>query len=262
MNIVKLPILLVLKMVGKCHNIISDLCSKSVISVEEINFWTPSKICAWRANTLLKKEPETIRWINEFKNNDVFWDIGANIGIYSLYASIKKEVQVYAFEPSPFNFHVLSKNIFLNNISSKLSAFCVALTNKTAVDYLNMSSVVEGAAHTSFKNTINEFGNKFTPEYSQSTIGFTIEDFVRIFNIPQPNHIKIDVDGAEKLVIDGAKSVLNNPKLKSILIEMNASLKPDEQEIFDTLVENGFYLDRSDHPDGELRLLNYIFKRR
>jgi len=40
----------------------------------------------WRFKTLFEKEPETIDWINSFRKEDVFWDIGANVGIYSIWA--------------------------------------------------------------------------------------------------------------------------------------------------------------------------------
>ena len=71
-------------------------------------FDTPSPLAQWRGRTHLTKEPETIAWIDGFNEGDVFYDIGANIGVYSLYAAFKKKTQVFAFEPSPFNFATLS----------------------------------------------------------------------------------------------------------------------------------------------------------
>jgi hypothetical protein len=62
----------------------------------DIKLFTPGEIPLWRANTLLTKEPDTIEWINSFEKEDVFWDIGANNGNYSLYAAIKG-IQVMAF---------------------------------------------------------------------------------------------------------------------------------------------------------------------
>jgi hypothetical protein len=46
----------------------------------KILFYCPGVIPEWRARTLLTKEPETIQWINSFRDNDVMWDIGANVG--------------------------------------------------------------------------------------------------------------------------------------------------------------------------------------
>ena len=226
-----------------------------------IYFYTPTKLCQWRGQTLLKKEPDTIKWIDGFHEKDIFWDIGANIGIYSLYAAIKKGVKVYAFEPSPFNFQVMAKNIYLNTVSSNISAFCLALSDKTTIDYLNLKSVNEGAAHTSFKGNQNEFGETFKSEYSHATLGFRADDFLKIFQLPVPNHIKIDVDGSERLVIEGAEGILKNPALKSILIELTADLRAQDQIVFDYILSCGFVLKQKNHPDGDIRLSNYIFNR-
>ena len=49
-----------------------------------IHFFCPGRIPLFRAETFKTKEPETIEWIDSFKKNSVFWDIGANVGIYSL----------------------------------------------------------------------------------------------------------------------------------------------------------------------------------
>ena len=52
-----------------------------------------------RMDRMLSKEPETIKWMNNFDSNTIFFDIGANIGIYTLYSAIVKSNTVYAFEP-------------------------------------------------------------------------------------------------------------------------------------------------------------------
>ena len=63
---------------------------------------------------LLTKEPETLEWIDQFKGDKiVFWDIGANVGLYSIYAALKhKDIQIISFEPSVNNLRVLSRNIY------------------------------------------------------------------------------------------------------------------------------------------------------
>ena len=54
-----------------------------------MKFYEPNNLISWRVRTILDKEPDTIEWIDNFSidNNDnfIFWDIGANIGLYSLY---------------------------------------------------------------------------------------------------------------------------------------------------------------------------------
>ena len=77
----------------------------------------------WRIDTLLTKEPETIEWINNFKDNKelVFWDIGANIGLYSIYAALRyKDIKIISFEPSTNNLRILSRNISINQLDEKI----------------------------------------------------------------------------------------------------------------------------------------------
>jgi len=75
----------------------------------------------FRVRMFHDKEPETLAWINEFSPEDVFWDIGANIGCYSLYAGLKNAA-VCSFEPSPVNFYLLAANLRVNN-SHSIQAF-------------------------------------------------------------------------------------------------------------------------------------------
>ena len=81
---------------------------------------------------MFDKEPETIQWINNFDKTKkiIFWDIGANIGLYSIYAATKfKEIEVIAFEPSTSNTRVLSRNISLNKLTNKINIFQLALSD-------------------------------------------------------------------------------------------------------------------------------------
>ncbi len=227
-----------------------------------IVFDTPSPLAQWRGRTHLTKEPGTIAWINGFDNGDIFYDIGANIGVYSLYAAVEKNAKVYSFEPSPFNFATLSRNIVLNNLSENIHAFCAALSDKTVLDCLHMSSIQAGAAHTGFQTALNEFGLPLNAVHAQATLGFRMDDFISLFGAPNPHYIKIDVDGAEKLVISGATITLQHKNLKSILIELPARSEGKFPPVLDTIMACGFELAHEDHPDGDTRLSNYILKRK
>ena len=79
---------------------------KIKICNEKINFFIPNKLIEWRINNFYNSEPETLEWIDQFEKNEkiVFWDIGANIGLYSIYNSIKnKNSMTISFEPSSSN---------------------------------------------------------------------------------------------------------------------------------------------------------------
>ena len=64
-----------------------------------IEFAIPTELVAYRVKTLFTKEPDTIDWINNFESDEVFFDIGANVGIYSIWATMHRKVRTFAFEP-------------------------------------------------------------------------------------------------------------------------------------------------------------------
>lgn len=245
----------------KIPNILYSLSQSAIINNQEMKFYSPTPLSGWRAKTLFTKEPGTISWIDSFHEEDVFWDIGANVGIYAIYATIKKRMNVVAFEPSPFNFEILSRNLLLNGVSDRVSAYCLAFSDRTRNSMLNMSSVVGGAAHTGFDHTKNEFNQPFKAEYAQSTLGFGIDDFIQLFSLVVPNHIKIDVDGSESAVIGGGVDLLKNEKLRSILVEFPSDLRISGEDTVRMIKESGFELSSQEHPDGFEKLTNYIFKR-
>ena len=69
---------------------------------------TPNNVCYYRAKTFSTKEPETLEWIDSFSKSSVFWDIGSNIGLYSIYASLNG-IKSFSFEPMPENINQLKK---------------------------------------------------------------------------------------------------------------------------------------------------------
>ena len=82
---------------------------------KKVKFFVPSKLSLYRVSTILEKEPETIDWIKKFeKNSDneiIFWDIGANVGIYSIFAACYHDkIKIISFEASTSNLRCLSRN--------------------------------------------------------------------------------------------------------------------------------------------------------
>src|SRR5205085_611263 len=85
-----------------------------------IKFHTPTPGLIKRADDLLGKEPDTIRWLNGISRDAVLWDVGANVGVFSLYAGLLRGASVVAFEPLAANFHVLSRNIQINGLEDRV----------------------------------------------------------------------------------------------------------------------------------------------
>ena len=217
---------------------------KKNISNKKISFFTPSELIKWRVKTILDKEPETISWINEFKDRSIFWDIGANVGLYSIYAASKRErIKVFSFEPSSSNLRTLSRNISINNLQNKINIVPFALSkNKNKFLLLKESSFNEGGALNSFGVNYNFSGKKFFSKNSYNTFGTSLDNLIKLKILKVPNYIKIDVDGIEDLILAGAKNLLLNKKIKSILIEINDKFKVQKKEILKIMKKNKFQL--------------------
>jgi FkbM family methyltransferase len=170
------------------------------------------------------KEPEMITWFEKFfKEGDVFYDIGANIGAYSLVVSklFNGKIKVYAFEPGFSNFGQLSKNIFINNCQESIIPLQIALSDQTGIDVFNYSNLTPGGALHALGEPTSYDGETFVPVFKQSIIAYQLDDFIRSFNIPAPNHVKIDVDGIEFKILQGAQGVLREFTSKSLMVEID-----------------------------------------
>lgn len=209
-----------------------------------------------------KKEPDTIHWLENFlREGDVLYDIGANVGVYSFVASkfFQEKVKVYAFEPAFMNFGQLCKNIYLNKCQDSIIPLQIALSDRTTLESFNYSSLTAGGAQNTLGNPINEKGNSFNPVFKQYTLSYKIDDLIENFGLSVPNHIKIDVDGIEFLVLKGASQTLSNPSVRSMIVELSEGQR--EKEVSNYLSDKGFEL-HSKHPRMTPGLFNYIFQRR
>lgn len=216
-----------------------------------------------RALSFESKEPETLEWINTFDKNDTLLDIGANIGLYSLYAAYKNH-KVIAIEPDALNYALLNLNIRANNFSNLIVPFSVAIHDKTKFSNFNISSYVWGGALNSFDNLLDFENNEFIPVHYQGVFGISLDKFVKMLNF-NPNHIKIDVDGNERIILEGSKKTLSSRDLKTLLIELNRK-DPHYESTIDLICKMGFILIKKTHSEkyNEGRfssLFNHIFKR-
>jgi FkbM family methyltransferase len=209
-----------------------------------------------------KKEPSTIKWLlRDLLEGDVLFDIGANVGAYSLVAAAAgtDNLSVYSFEPSPSTFASLCKNVSLNNFGNKIYPLQMALGAKTEVSKFFLSSNVAGSAEHALGEAIDMYGNSFIPVEIQTVISITMDDVIKIFEIKTPTHIKIDVDGFELNVLQGAKGVLTSSRIRHLLIEV----REDSEEclsILNLLNEFGFKVVRKGYATTE-GFSNYEFER-
>lgn len=181
-------------------------------------FSIPNKMCRQRALTLASKEPETLKWIDGFPKNATLWDVGANVGLYSVYAAKTKSAKVYSFEPSVFNLETLASNIHLNGLSSLVTIVPVALNDKTGEGELNMTSTELGGALSTFDKSYGFDGRELNVVFKYSLISITMDEALSKLNLKAPDYLKIDVDGIEHLILGGGAKVLG--RIKGVLIEL------------------------------------------
>lgn len=245
--------------------------TSKLVCEKKINFFTPNFITKWRVDTFYSKEPETLDWIDCFVKDKkiVFWDIGANIGLYSIYAALKFDnINITAFEPSTSNLRILSRNISKNNLSEKIRINQIPLTHKKN-EFLMMqeSRFIEGGAMNSFGENIDFKGEVFKPENLYKVYGTSIDYLIESKILDVPNYIKIDVDGIEHHILRGGLNLLKNENLKSISIELNENFKAQYNEAVNIMKESNFKLRHKKH-SMELeknnkfsKVYNYVFER-
>ena len=211
---------------------------------DKLYFFAPSKMAKFRINTLFTKEPSTISWLNRIKETDTFLDIGANIGIYSVYAAVVKKCRVISIEPESQNFSNLVRNIVINNLYKKTLPFCLAMSNENKIGVLHLSRFsIDGARSGHMFDEELKFNlTPFKSPFQQGCIGMKLDSFIEEKYFPIPDFIKIDVDGLEHKVIEGAITTLKNQKLKSVLIEIYSKLE-EHMNIIDLLLSLGFEYD-------------------
>ena len=236
--------------IKKIENETSQVCHQTKTKLIKFNMYTPNGICAFRSNTFSKKEPEILEWIEEYGGAGALYDIGANIGIYSLFYSKKQTGKVFSFEPSAFNLRQLVKNVNLNNQSEKITIISNPLTEKSGEAVFINSNTDEGGALSAFGVTYGYDGNPIPSTIKSRVIGFSLDDLLKMGVLNEfPRLVKIDVDGIEHLILKGAKKTLTSSSCKSVYIEVNDDFKEQALTVKRLLTSYGFKLRHKKHSD-------------
>jgi len=209
-----------------------------------------------------QKEPDTVAWIETMhRPGEIFFDIGANIGAYTLISSARGS-KVYAFEPGFANFHQLCRNIVLNRLDAV--PLQVALAGAVKVDFFNYTSLESGGALHVLGQAIDFKGDTFEPVFRQPVLALSMDALIETFRLPVPNHVKIDVDSIEFDILQGGSKTLENPSLRTLLVEINEdSNEPEAIKSF--LADRGLnFRSRQCNAEGHPvfgKSANYIFIR-
>lgn len=162
------------------------------------------------------------------KDGDLFIDIGANVGVYTILASAEVKANTISIEPVPSTFNHLMDNIRINNIQDKVLAYNIGLGKEDSVIKFTRSL-----------DTVNHVAI----EGESDTIDVQVKALDNILSEVIPVLLKIDVEGFETAVLNGAEKLLQEDKLKAIIIELNGSGERygyDENDIHQKLLALGF----------------------
>ncbi|MBC7427477.1 MAG: FkbM family methyltransferase [Bacteriovorax sp.] len=214
-------------------------------------FASNNSLVKYRIETFFSKEPQTLQWIDAFDKNAILFDIGANIGLYSLYAG-NLGLKVYSFEPDSLNFAVLNRNIHFNKLSNSVIAYNVALSNTETMGQIFTSQFMSGGS-------FHQIDQKLQKDAShlQGVVIQTLDKVAELLNV-SINYLKIDVDGNEKNILLGADKVLSSPELKSILIEVEKIDDDENNELVLILKKYGFKINEKHYLNDAKTTANYI----
>ncbi|RKD12519.1 hypothetical protein BCY91_12280 [Pelobium manganitolerans] len=198
--------------------------------VGDVRFWAKKGLTGITGNIYCGlHEFEDMGFLLHFlRPEDAFYDIGANVGSYTLLASGVVGCETLAFEPSQISYDVLKKNIALNQIELRVKAYNFALGAKTG--FLNF---------TEYEGTSNRVVAANADIPFKKVEVKKLDDFAEA----SPRFLKIDVEGFETAVLDGASEMLKKENLKAIAIELNGSGNRygfNEQDIHAGLTALGF----------------------
>ena len=232
----------------------------------KMTFSTPNTFTLWRVQTIYEKEPWTLEWIASFEPASILVDVGANVGMYTIWAAATRRARVYAFEPEAQNYATLNRNIMLNNLSDRVSAYCMGLSDKSGLSTLHLAQLEIGGSCHALGEALDFQHKPLAAVFRQGSIAATLDELVASGAIPIPDHIKIDVDGFEPKVLAGARETLAQPDVESLLIETNQNLE-DHRDMVRELNAMGFLHDpaqvaRAERREGAFKgVAEYVFRR-
>ena len=166
------------------------------------------------------------------KPQDIFFDIGANVGSYTLLAAGICKAKCFTIEPVPETYRILKMNVELNKLYKNTTLINCGVSADTG--FLTISIDEDTKNHVLLNYECN-----FRKSIEISVI--TVDSLLKVSN---PALIKIDVEGYETKVLQGMKETLNSDDLKIIIIKLNGSGQRygyDDLEIHKLLISKGFF---------------------
>lgn len=188
--------------------------------------------------------------LEELNKDDVFFDVGANIGFFSCFATnYLSDGLVVAFEPHPPNVEQLQKNLSYNHDeNARVQEVALSDTNGE-IQFTNTNGLSQTAA--------------FSSNADAPTVKQIKGDDLVCHSLPIPSVVKIDVEGAEPRVINGLEETLSKPECRVVFCEVHLprenrpSIRDhgyELEDVFETIEECGFSITTKEKRGDEIHL--------
>jgi FkbM family methyltransferase len=212
-------------------------------------FYCSSKTEFFRTANYGNEEAFLGAFIYLLKDDDIILDIGASIGIVSIYAAPYVK-EVIAFEPDKEIFHKLRKNLELNHLEKVISAHNIGISDSEGEVLLNTDGV-DG-----FSPSMSNLSRHGKQEKINVD---SIDNLVAKNVIPYPTILKIDIEGAESLALSGAKELLSSVKKPRLLfIEIHPTFLKEfnssSDEVLSLVTDNGYDILTYSQRDDQIHL--------
>lgn len=203
-----------------------------------------------RAISLFHKEPGTIKWLrNNVEPGQVFIDIGANVGIYTVLAGqlVGRSGRTYSFEPHAVNFSSLMQNIALNGLEDVCVPIATALSDKPGHLPFYYASLTAGSSMSQLGQTVDPDGREVSNGVKELKAATSLDNLIDEGLVESPDHIKIDVDGIEADIVSGMQRTLTGERApETVQIE----IQPDTREpVILKMADCGYQIDHIHHTE-------------
>ncbi len=207
------------------------------------------------------KGPDSFEYTPIFKELilqcESFIDIGANTGYYSLMAAaVNPRSKIYSFEPAQGPLRYLTKNVFINNFQNQVSVHPIALSSQSGEV---MFYEVKNKKYTYLSHNLGGVGslNKDSSKIAYSVNTETLDQFISKKPISHVDLIKIDTEGTENLILEGAEESIT--KYRPIII--CETLFNNIEDKLEVIMKRHGYL-FFNHENGKLTRVNTLIRQK
>ena len=204
-----------------------------------------------RAVSLFHKETGTVAWLRDnVKPGQVFVDVGANVGLYTVLAAqlVGRTGKVFAFEPHAVNFGSLMENIALNGLEEACVPISTALSNEPGFLPFHYASLTAGSSMSQLGLKVDPDGREVDKGVAELKAATSLDYLVANGAVSSPHHIKIDVDGIEACIVDGMREILTG---ETPPLTVQVEIQPDTRvPVIDRMLEYGFTIDHCHHTES------------